>query len=59
VCEHKVTQPDAVQACQGFQSAVKVPPLQTHVKVLGSYVWDTEADHGWMEIHPATSIVKE
>jgi len=28
-----------------------------HVKVLGSFILDTEKPgHGWMEIHPVTSI---
>jgi len=54
VCENPVTQPDAVVACQGYTSSIIVPPVGTHVFVTGSYVLD--ADHGWLEIHPVTSI---
>jgi hypothetical protein len=27
-----------------------------HVRVKGTYVWDSEPGHGWMEIHPVTNI---
>lgn len=54
VCEYRVTQADAKDACHNFSSHLKVPPAGTHVRVTGSYVLDK--DHGWMEIHPATRI---
>ncbi|HYW93437.1 MAG TPA: hypothetical protein VFA95_13420 [Gammaproteobacteria bacterium] len=54
VCEHRPTQRGAKPACRGFSSNVQVPPTGSHVRVVGSYVLD--ADHGWMEIHPVTSI---
>jgi hypothetical protein len=54
VCERKVTQTDAEEACSGYRSPVTVPPVGTHVDVIGAYVNDTE--HGWNEIHPVTSI---
>jgi hypothetical protein len=54
VCEGKVTQADAKAACAGYRSPVTVPPVGTHVDVIGAYVTDTE--HGWNEIHPVTSI---
>lgn len=54
VCEHAVTQADAVASCEGFSSDIAVPPPGTHVRVVGPYVLDQ--DHGWMEIHPATSV---
>lgn len=54
VCENPVTQADARAACEGFHGNVVVPPVGSHVSALGSYVLDT--DHGWMEIHPVTSI---
>ncbi len=57
VCENRVTQADAVGACRDFNSDVRVPRKGTHVRVLGSYVLDSELPgHGWMEIHPVTSI---
>lgn len=54
VCENPIRQADARAACEGFHGTVVLPPIGSHVRVLGSYVLDT--DHGWMEIHPVTSI---
>jgi hypothetical protein len=54
VCEHAVTQADAVAACRGYASDIAVPSPGTRVRVEGSYVLDQ--DHGWMEIHPVTSL---
>jgi hypothetical protein len=56
ICEHKVTQADAVASCENFAGGVKKPKKGQHVRVAGSYVHDTEAGHGWMEIHPAVAI---
>ncbi len=56
ICQYPVTQADAVEACRDFHSDVEVPAKGTHVRVKGTYVWDSEAGHGWMEIHPVTSI---
>ncbi len=57
ICMGPVTQPDAIKPCRDFHSPVKgVPPDGSKVKVLGSYVLDTEPGHGWTEIHPVTSI---
>jgi hypothetical protein len=55
ICVNKVTQADAISACQNFRQNISIPPIGSHVKVIGSYVLDTE--HGnWAEIHPVTSI---
>ncbi len=55
MCKKRVTQEDAIDACNDFtQVAVKVPKKGTHVRVTGAYVFD--AEHGWNEIHPVTSI---
>lgn len=57
VCEGPVTQADAVAVCKDFHSPVDIPTQKkARVTVLGSYVLDQEANHGWMEIHPVTSI---
>ena len=58
VCQNPISQADAVEACREFHSAVELPTEKhAHVKVLGSYVLDTEKPgHGWMEIHPVTRI---
>lgn len=54
VCEHAVSQEDAIAACEGFLGSVSMPHVGDHVEVIGSYVLDQE--HGWMEIHPVSSI---
>jgi hypothetical protein len=55
VCRFPVTQADAKSACQAFNNVVKIPPVGSHVRVVGTYVQDT--NHAkWMEIHPVTSI---
>lgn len=55
VCEFKVTQADAIPACTNFKNAIKIPPVGSHVQIVGSYVRDTNHAQ-WMEIHPVTSI---
>jgi len=54
ICEHPVTQEDAVDACRDFSGGVPRPHKGMHVRVIGPYVLDVE--HGWMEIHPAVLI---
>jgi hypothetical protein len=56
VCQGLVTQTDAIAACRDFHSPVKIPAEGSKVRVLGRFVLDQEADHGWTEIHPVTSI---
>lgn len=55
VCRFPVTQPDAKSACQGYTDTVKLPPVGSHVRVVGTYVQDT-FHAKWMEIHPVGSI---
>jgi hypothetical protein len=55
ICVNKVTQADAISACQNFRQNISIPPIGSHVNITGSYVLDRE--HGnWAEIHPVTSI---
>jgi uncharacterized protein YraI len=55
VCRFPVTQTDAKAACQGFTDHVTIPPVGSHVRIVGTYVQDTFHAQ-WMEIHPVTSI---
>ena len=56
VCKYPVTQADAKTACANYTDQVKLPPVGSHVRIVGVYVQDTF--HGqWMEIHPVASIV--
>lgn len=50
-----VTQADAQPACAGFSSSINIPPVGSHVQIVGTYVRDTNHAQ-WMEIHPVTSI---
>jgi hypothetical protein len=55
ICKFPVTQPDAKTACQGYTDQVSLPPVGSHVRIVGRYVRDTF--HGqWNEIHPVTSM---
>jgi hypothetical protein len=57
ICVNRVTQADAISACQNFHQNISIPPISSHVNITGSYVLDKE--HGnWAEIHPVTSITK-
>lgn len=55
VCEHTVTQADAVSSCQGVAPSVPKPQVGERVVVIGPYVLDTEHSN-WAEIHPAWEI---
>ena len=53
ICKGPVTQDDAIAPCKGAKR-IRVPEKGSHVRVIGRYVKDTQ--HGWMELHPVTSI---
>jgi hypothetical protein len=56
VCNFNVTQADAKASCpKTYHNDVKLSPVGSHVKIIGSYVQET--NHAkWMEIHPVSSI---
>lgn len=56
ICALKITQTDAVDACENYVNNVQIPYVGEHITVTGSYVLDIQ--HGWMEIHPVTCIGK-
>lgn len=58
VCKYPVTQADAKAACSNYQNKVTIPPVGSHVRIVGVYVQDTFHAQ-WMEIHPVTSIAIE
>ena len=54
-CFFRVTQADAKPACKAWHDDLTLPPVGSHVRMLGTYVMDT--NHGrWMEIHPVAKI---
>lgn len=55
ICQNNPTSSvDAQLACSDFHQNINIPSIGTHVTITGDYVLDN--DHGWMEIHPVTSI---
>lgn len=55
ICRFSISQKDAIAPCKGGQSNMTIPPVGSHVRIVGQYVQET--NHGkWMEIHPVTSI---
>ena len=58
ICYNSVKQKDAIQPCKSCPKSIIVPKKGDHIKVYGSYITDTEVDHGWNEIHPVSYIEK-
>ena len=54
ICVGTVSQADAESACASHVNQVQVPLVGERVRISGTYVLD--ADHGWMEIHPVSSL---
>ena len=57
VCRFPISKnaPDAKTACAGYTDHVVLPPVGSHVQIVGALVQDT-FHAKWMEIHPVTSI---
>lgn len=54
ICQHHVTQADAVAPCQPYSGPYFQPQVGQRYLVWGAHVFD--ADHGWNELHPITSM---
>jgi hypothetical protein len=55
VCRFPVSQQDAKAACANYTDQVSLPPVGSHVQIVGTLVQDT-FHAKWMEIHPVTKI---
>lgn len=55
VCRFPVSQQDAKAACLNYTDHVSLPPVGSHVQIVGTLVQDT-FHAKWIEIHPVTSI---
>jgi hypothetical protein len=55
VCRCPVSQQDAKVACANYTDPVTLPPVGSHVQVVGTLVQDSFHAQ-WMEIHPVTRI---
>jgi hypothetical protein len=54
ICVNPVTQNSAKAACKHFHQKIMLPNKGDRVSVTGMHMLDSE--HGWLEIHPVTSI---
>jgi hypothetical protein len=56
VCKFNVSQADAKASCPtSYHTSVTLPPVGSHVRIVGSYIQET--NHAkWMEIHPVSTI---
>lgn len=54
ICYDTSIWPPAFKSCFGYENKVHLPFVGSYVTLSGSYVLDKE--HGWMEIHPVTSM---
>ncbi len=55
ICQKTPTQADAIEPCRNYVGPMFEVRAGMRVRVTGPYVLDSE--HGWMEIHPVTSIM--
>jgi len=58
ICSHRISQSDTIAegVCDGFSQRIFTKDLiGERVTATGAYVIDRQ--HGWMELHPVTSIV--
>ena len=51
---HEPVQPGTIANYRGYTNHIEIPKVGQHIMIQGSYVKDLH--HGWMEIHPVTSI---
>ncbi|HXM93603.1 MAG TPA: hypothetical protein VOA64_05000 [Candidatus Dormibacteraeota bacterium] len=54
ICQGKVRQADATVSCSRYNGPYFEPQIGQRYQVWGTYVHD--ADHGWNELHPVTSM---
>jgi len=54
ICQGKVRQADAAEPCSRYDGPYFEPQIGQRYLVCGAYVHD--ADHGWNELHPVTSM---
>ena len=58
ICAHRpITNPDALKTCGTYENRVKVPVLNDHVQVTGTYILDTDPAHGWNALYPVSDLI--
>jgi hypothetical protein len=59
ICAHRpIAQADALKSCGTYENKVKVPMVGTHLQATGTYVTDTDPEHGWNELQPVSAIIE-
>lgn len=54
MCQHKVTQADAMKVCRNWAQQILIAPIGARLRLRGAYVLDTE--HGHTECHPCEVV---
>lgn len=54
ICQGKIRQADAAEPCSRYSGPYFEPEVGQRYQVSGAYVHD--ADHGWNEVHPVSSM---
>ena len=54
VCANPTKMKKAKRACADYSNAIPIPALGQHVRVTGTYVFDSH--NGWNEIHPVSKV---
>lgn len=59
ICAHRpINDADALKSCGAYESKIKIPALNDHVQVTGTYVLDTAPDRGWFALYPVSDITE-
>ena len=59
ICAHRpIAQPDALKSCGVYENRVKVPAINDHVQITGTYMLDADADHGWNALYPVSELIE-
>ena len=56
MCQKPPTQQSAKAACKNYKQSITIPNVGDRIRITGMHMLDQEGGHGWMEIHPVTSI---
>ena len=59
ICSHRpIAQADALKSCGVYENKVKVPNVGDHLQATGTYVTDTDPEHGWNELQPVSGLIE-
>ena len=59
ICAHRpITDADALKSCGTFENQIKVPKLNDHVQLTGTYMLDSDPEHGWYALYPVSDVIE-